>query len=774
MNTIFHKSIFSIFFFFLLLTSLSSQKPYTSGQFEIKTTIDKTEKANLEKYDTKKSNLNKSKKTNHYVFNDSLVASVTLDSLGLLIRRDVYNYNSQERVIISREQGSYYHRKFKIKVKDLSKHLIHSKIDLTKNVMVGYDKIEEEIIEGIKVTKLPVFQIMNKSHGDKVYYYTSEIELPFMKYVRPKASNVIDSNLVIRRRTYQNSRTIWTDRIITNFSNEIKNPEWLDESVEGIPNMSTFRFDPAKDPFSVRKRKKAKKSLLAKIPNASKEVNAAIELMNDNRFDRTNYQGFEKGGNVGKLYLLLNTWEKKDDENAVSKKINALFGAGLISQEDVDFLTDAFKENKHWDRKKRRKFYDLYFLGQTLKDLDFRKNIIENFTNEGHSFSSKNGEEFQFLSGMIGIDKMFASDRRIFLTPFPKEIPANPKLLIDEIIHAIEPILVSQNIDYKIHRDLKAYNIIIESKGIAYKIDLSYYRNAFEEKDGKIMMDKYILEGAVASLKQLAADQGLEFVYGTYDWLKVLMSTYLFDQDVYDEFVSQYPELKLVSAPTYIIAMPKKDYWTAPLRIDVEFHPSEKKEEDIAYSFSTMIGVVPAGIDYITSDQKVKFLKHIHKYKKEYKLKKQDLTSIEKELADNLFTDIYDVLYQVPGINMSLPRFEDESLQIDPKNNDFKDVFPELNNLIRGDFKAKNLKVDPLSKYLVEMDYKGKRLGVEFVENSVLKSIIKFLNEQLESKGTGIYKFQRLASYNTSYLYLSNEQRDELEQIFNFRLKKLK
>ena len=773
MNILFRRFVFSVAFI-CIISSAYCQKPYTSGQFEITVTIGKTDKADIEKFNTLKSNMNRQKETTHYVFNDSLVAHVVLDSFKTIKSRVVYNFNSLEKLKISREQGTLYHNTAKIKAKHLSKHLINGKVDLTKRVLVDYDNVKEENIEGLKVRTLPVNYFMNFTHGDNEYSYTSEVEMPFMKYVRPKAANVIDSNIVVRKRVYRDNRTIWKDYEMINFTSEIKTPEWLDVSVEGIPNISKFRYDPAKDRFSAQNRKRPKKPVMAKIPNASNEVNAVVELMNLNMFSRQYYSGLEKGEKIGRLDILTHTYENKEDENPGISKINALLKVGFISQNDAYFLISALKKNKDWDYKKRKAFCNLFFLKQELKNLDFRRNIIANFEKEGYEFVSENGEELQFYSGAIGIDKMLATDKRIFLTTFSKEIKADPNIFMDEILNVIEPILNAQNIAYTIKRNSKKYYIIIESKGVEYKIDYSYNEHSFNEKEGKLTIDKYMVEYALASLKQLAADQGLEYVYGTHDWLGVLVYGYVLKEDDYNDIISMYPELKLVDDLMYIIGMPKKDFWTEGLSIDVEFHPTEKDNVENEYSFYTMIGVVPAGVDYITTDQKANFLQHIKKFEKEYRIDKDVYDHIEKELAENLFSDIYAVLNLIPSINISLPRFEDESLQIDQKKDDFKDVFPHLDRLIKGDFKAKNLRVDPLSKYLVEMDYNGKRIGVELIGNSVKQSLLKFLNDQLETKGTGIYKFQRLASYNTTYIYLSNDQRDSLEEIFDFRLKKMK
>ena len=120
-----------------------------------------------------------------------------------------------------------------------------------------------------------------------------------------------------------------------------------------------------------------------------------------------------------------------------------------------------------------------------------------------------------------------------------------------------------------------------------------------------------------------------------------------------------------------------------------------------------------------------------------------------------------------------MPSYGNDFPEIDPKKNDFKDVFPEIDKFINGAFVAKNLKVDPLSKYILELEYKGEMVGVENSKRNATKSLMKFLNTHLLEKGVGIYRYRSLASWATDYVYLTDEQAEEFKQIFEFRYHKV-
>ncbi|MFT6334087.1 MAG: hypothetical protein ACI86M_000551 [Saprospiraceae bacterium] len=134
-----------------------------------------------------------------------------------------------------------------------------------------------------------------------------------------------------------------------------------------------------------------------------------------------------------------------------------------------------------------------------------------------------------------------------------------------------------------------------------------------------------------------------------------------------------------------------------------------------------------------------------------------------------MFADAHNLLELIPKINMTLARL-DKGFSIITSNNEFKGVFPEISKLINFDFSAKNLCVDPLSKYILEMEYKGKVVGVEKTKLGNRHSLIEFLNPHLDKLGKKIYCFQYGAVWNSNYLYLKDDQKRGLERILGIRI----
>lgn len=760
--------IFFISICFFLTTH--AQKSYPSGQFLMNETLGKTENAKNSKFEEMQNGMLKTQLHNqflHYVFNDSLIARVTMDSLGTIKRRIVWNFKSLQRTTFKKEQGSLYHSISAIGAKQLTKNIVNDEdIGRYSSNKIQHKRSKQEKIEDWDVKTVPVYT----SFGMKEYSISKEIELPYLKYVRPKAKNEIDSNVIIRKRTFYERGKIWLDKTLVDFSTEIKNPEWLDESVEGIPNISSYRYDPAKDKFSAQNLKKKQEPKFAKIPNCTNEVDIAVQLMNMGRFPSYDYDNFVNGGTIGRLSILVHTKEISKDDNPAIDKLNALFDLGLISKKEFDYLTNVFNENKDWSVQRRRLFSELYFLRNALLKPEFREIVLSNYLAGKYNFKFDGNEDKEFLEGRIDLATLLGASPYIYLTNYPSHIQAKQTVLFDEIKNILEPILKAQNIEYKIQFSTKS-KLIITSMDKTYEIDFSNeLKEGIASEEKRIWIDKHLVSKWLRPLTQLAADQRLEYAYGVNEWHSIFLSSLGYD---YELFVSKYPELKITKSSSYILAMPKAFFWDDSGQINAEILQSEVKDLDSQIAFVSVFVGVPAGEDYITTAQKMAFLGHLKKYKREYKLGDTTLKNLDKEIKEGLYVDAYQLMNMIPSIHGTLPKFTKGFPEINPNKNDFKNVFPIINDFLNGDFKAQNLSINPLNSSILEMDVNGKRHGVELVKRNYTYSLLKFINSHLKESGKGIYRYGRLTSWASDYIYLTDEQKDELSQILKFGYRKV-
>jgi len=171
----------------------------------------------------------------------------------------------------------------------------------------------------------------------------------------------------------------------------------------------------------------------------------------------------------------------------------------------------------------------------------------------------------------------------------------------------------------------------------------------------------------------------------------------------------------------------------------------------------------------ITPDQKESFFQHIIKHKEKYNLDDGLYNRIITWIKERDYKERGNILQFLPPIYVSSRVLRGILPDLTTPNNEFKDIFPRIHEDINEDFNPTNLRMNHDLPHVLDMDFNVKVISIS-TQKSFPNRLFKAINEHTEDSGFAIYYYYFMGS---NYLYLDKEQKREIEEIFNFELKKM-
>ena len=272
------------------------------------------------------------------------------------------------------------------------------------------------------------------------------------------------------------------------------------------------------------------------------------------------------------------------------------------------------------------------------------------------------------------------------------------------------------------------------------------------------------------TIKQIDADYNLPYAFAMYDF-DVAFKLGIEDYD-YKYILKKLPDIKRNNLEFVLNRFLTEEYDIfLDVPISYKFH-SAKIDKQIRLR-SLKIGDVDGNTEYVTSLIKQKFIKYLHDNSLIYKVNANRIKEIEKEIQNKLISGNYSLLDYIPNFGYTYSFFSDPFLMdtkyvpyIDSSRNDFKNVFPDLNNLVNGEFDATEFKFDA-DNHKISFEYQNISYSISASKMNMLQTIAKIL--KANNNEAKIYKLY-IGFGDTKYYYLTNNQKSDIEKLINYNL----
>jgi len=557
---------------------------------------------------------------------------------------------------------------------------------------------------------------------------------------------------------------------ITDFSKEISNEKVFSTSIEGYQSRREF-LSGLEEAFDFEDEKQKGEGINLDI----------LEKLNDDGFfEETPYDFnyfWESNVSVDKFRIL--ELMKNDATQVINLPIDSLesvmLSNNMVSPKAFDLFEKCTSKNADLETSEK---WNLLMLCALRKHLDQKENrviITENFKEKNKAFGFSETAFNDFTEGKIQLEE-FLLKAKIFHKLATGKVKNN-KDLTKAARDFLNTALKKDIPDLKVKK--KKNTLIISDGKREHSVLLNSlkeidYDNYNEKKDTYGYVESFeigasLFNELLPKVKQIAADNKLKYSYAIFDFREIFQGGIGYFYSLNKAF----PEIKIFESEYVLLKFASDDYDLDG--IGVSFLQKNAVELRQLEMIRMLIGDVDAGIEYITTETKDKFVDYLERNQKSRGLTKESLKETKKSIYENLYQAESQLIEMIP--NLSTTVMSDHGLRepnISPERNSFKEVFPTLDKIVQGSFDAKNL------TYLKEerkiaLDFNGENYQLPRGNLEVMTEVAKILRKQ-ENSEMDVYVQLGLwpSSVSQTYYYMTRKEKKELQQLLGIRFGPLK
>lgn len=345
----------------------------------------------------------------------------------------------------------------------------------------------------------------------------------------------------------------------------------------------------------------------------------------------------------------------------------------------------------------------------------------------------------------------------------------------DEIYEAAKKFIEQALDEYGINLSFTQLdnNISISDGQHEYEISINKFkeREYDYENEKEIVKDtarinEYFYDQLTNVVKQISADNNLNKIFNIYHFEPPFI--HYIDSYDYQDIIKSCPILDFEIDQLYLWkATPQgEDIWGENIPISFPFHPEVFIVQLNLGNFS--IGDGTDITNYITTEQKEKFVEYLIKYQSQYNMSDETLQNKIDIIKNQLFTDSEEIAKMLPNARLRVSKIFD----IEPKSlykpsfgkgrNEFKDAYSSLHHVIGDDFDATNYRYDK-EEHKIYFQYNEQEHIINPGEKNMLRFIINNVKEP--KSGRQFYPIQQFSITKEEYYYLTPDQKHELGKL---------
>ncbi len=767
--------IFLIIFYVFLTTcpiTVNSQTKYYQGQFKIMETLEKiSDNADSLLYVNELRWFNSPLNTRETIiaFNQDTMAIISLDSTGQIKNRKVYDYKNRNIIEFINFQGSVSYETYTLTNNTIYLNPFNKFGFSNQYLKLLPDSLKED--NGFNCKIVTYQDIIRPKY---VIYASNELCLPFFKFSKPKAKSILDSTFYPRiDQFFDFDRILYSQKVVS-FSPVIINPELMSMSTEGIIR--------DKDRIYVYKEKpRIPVEKLKNIDNGGFNSDIAIDLMNNGLMSDISYDDYKKGMSIDKYYLLTESFNYCNSEY-YSDLFSKWIEHDLIKSESLDIFKKGIELNKiHKLDFKLEELLSIIALNEMFADINNRQFIFNSLKNsiykkrsdfyvKGKAFIN-NEIDFSELVLSIGTIKSISLQG---IAKNEEDIKTKINDFISIVFDQLNPVrnITIKNIE-------KERVLLLETSKHTYEIPFQRLVDNYieDEESDTFKLNEYFYNSLVSTAKQISID----FDFDLYIGLNPLISRInYFPYSVYNDIIKIFPNLKLFKNDYYLTvfnSIENVNFNRAEIEYEIPLSIFEKNK-DRFYNQCKLKSLTKGECDLcslIKTSKKIEFLTFIKKEMKSFNINIKEFSEIYKNILRNQIEDEIQLLNHIPNVSFELSKIFDTFPEIDRSGKPFNEVFPEIYIFLNKSFQSYNLRVNPTSPYILEMDYKNKILKVKKEHQTNYEDLFATINNEKIIPGKSIYNLSRPWEFTTTYFYLlTYSQKKELEKIFQIHFNDIK
>lgn len=692
----------------------------------------------------------------HFVFSHHKYALVIKDSRGDIWQRQVYDFDKNIHYVVYKIDNAWLHQT----------DTISSQSSFYKIQNATYDFFYTGLMIVPEKTRFKGFNcysinLVSREYGTVKLLATDQIILPSTGIDIYHKPTFLDS-VVILKATFENENGVKV-AAMDSFYTTIQNPEWLIPAQEGAITMQEYQN---------LKLQKIKPDSYSQEGKRGDNLDIGVALY-DNGLISKHVIGsqLENNHNVDKLF-----WLKETEYLSRSFTYDSLIGiwdkVGLLSQNIARQIDRYMMRNWKDSREKFFTMMTLLMLNEMVSDRNNRKTIIANLIAEGYQFKAGADTVIsEYLSGNLDASDLFLSVQGMH--PVPLFYKTRDKQKIEsEVRNLLVMVFPELNEELKvwITHDSSHMFIHVSTNKFEYRSDI--YREYHMDEEGnekpqkklkEFSFDVAFLSDFEKVLKQMGADYQKGRIFGFRSFADNLEGMQLED---YILITNAHPELSLFKTPWYIGALDiLKADWFADITIAY-------RNSEMAYyqsSFNSLY-LCSTFIEYLPSDRKATVIEFLRNHQQDLNLNEEVIKGIAERLQFELIELNDDISRCIPGIQITVSRTYEPFLSQLPIDTSFSELFPGLYTFIRQDFNPTIMGLSDDASEMYWRDGLGHIDTIPMNFHSTKESVLAFLHKKLRPIGYGIYTIPSLLITEKTYYYLSDQQKDELEEIMDIQL----
>lgn len=345
----------------------------------------------------------------------------------------------------------------------------------------------------------------------------------------------------------------------------------------------------------------------------------------------------------------------------------------------------------------------------------------------------------------------------------------------NEIYEVVKEFIKQALSEYGVHFSFTEFDnsININDGKREYEVDINKFKESEYdyESETEIVKDtakinQYFYNQLTDVVRQISADNNLNKIFNIYHFEPPF--TYDINSYDYHDIIESCQILDFGIDQLYLWkATPQsEDIWGVNIPISFPFHPDVLAVKLNLGNFS--IGDGTGQFNYITTEEKEKFVKYLKKYQSEYNISDETLQYKIDNIKNRLFNDSDDLAQILPNVRITV----NKTFDIQPKSlysptfsegrNEFKHAYYSLHQVIGDDFDATNYRYDS-EAHKIYFQYKGQ----EHIINPGEKNMLRFIIDNLKPSKSGrqFYAIQQFSLTKEEYYYLTPAQKSDLGKL---------
>lgn len=676
---------------------------------------------------------------------------------------------------------------------DVNNQTVYEFIDIKGQPAFKTEKVDEAMTQVVKMTEDNGFTIKEVKNierkpfgldckeytiivngGAKIKMVTTtDIEMPIHTLINPSA---IDLGTTVESIVINEQANLKINLGIISFTPSINDRSRITIDTTGMMNANSLKKQ-IEDTFS---QLDEYEQLVFKEFGEYESQNINHDLIKtlakDGLLDSTHYDiksvisgEREKNYDIPEIMILGSRGNSKMSKLDRKELLESLENYNLASPTVKQLLTISEKEWSQIAQNLRYKAICVAAIKDHLTNKDTKENITNNLEVMGYCDFSNNPIKNNYLNDIASLTDII---NEVYLfTPLDYKVAYTDSEIFMEVKYFLDKALSEYGIRLIIEQSEN--NITVNDGQRDYLVDLdSFKESEYDyEKEQEIIKDtvqinEYFYNQLLDIVKQISADNALNKVYNIYHFEPPFI--YYIDNYDFRDIIKSCPILDFGIDQLYLWkATPQgEDIWSENIPISFPFHPDAFTTQLNLGNFS--IGDGSGNVNYITTEQKLKFIAYLTKYQSQYRMSDETLQYKISNIRERLFQSTEELTSILPSSKITVSKIFDiePKSQYNPKfsegQNEFKHAYYSLHQIIGDDFNATNYRYDE-AKHKIYFEYNGQEYIVNPGEKNMLRFIIN--NVKAPKSGRQFYPIQQFSVTTEEYYYLTPDQKNDLGRL---------